>query len=357
MIQKEMNFEPSELLPEYSEDQKMAAERQITDLQRVVDYMIREYSIEELVEKYQVGRDRNKNKIVIPKEHRKFIWDEKKQSLFIESVLLGLPIAHLFVAEIPKTEHRFEIVDGSQRLRTLESFMDNKLILNGLQKLTLLNGFRFKDLPLSRQRRFKVRPIRLIELTHKADYRVKEDLFARMNQSNPFLKDVEQEQPAFSKFLEDCAKNSKFIQLCPMNTAQKAIVIPEMLIHFFAFSEHLYPEKEDTKDLHNKYLNLKMNRFDIAKMEEDFENMLDFVDAHFPYGFKKSENHNSTSRFRFETLAMGVHSALKTKPNLIPAQPIEDWISSKAFETHINNAPNKLYESIEFVKNKLLTKK
>jgi uncharacterized protein with ParB-like and HNH nuclease domain len=183
MIQKEMSFEQSELLPQYSEDQKMAAERQINDLQRVVDYMIKEYSIEELVEKYQVGRDRNKNKMVIPKAHRKFVWDEQKQSLFIESVLLGLPIAHLFVAELPKTENRFEIVDGSQRLRTFEAFIDNKLILNGLQKLTLLNGFRFKDLPLSRQRRFKARSIRLIELTHKADYKVREELFVRINQS------------------------------------------------------------------------------------------------------------------------------------------------------------------------------
>lgn len=179
-----MSFEPSNLLPTYpySEDQKMAAEKQIADSQRIVDYMIREYSIGEFIEKYQMGREKNRNKFFIPTEHRKFVWDEKKQALFIESILLGLPIPYIFAAAIPKTEDRFELIDGSQRLQTLEAFVDNKLILNNLQKINLLNGFRFKDLPLSRQRRFKARSMRVIELTHKADYNTREDIFNRINQ-------------------------------------------------------------------------------------------------------------------------------------------------------------------------------
>lgn len=354
-----MSFEQSELLPQYSEDQKMAAERQINDLQRVVDYMIKEYSIEELVEKYQIGRDRNKNKMVIPKAHRKFVWDEQKQSLFIESVLLGLPIAHLFVAELPKTENRFEIVDGSQRLRTFEAFIDNKLILNGLQKLTLLNGFRFKDLPLFRQRSFKARTVWLIELTHHANDAVRNDIFTRINQTVPFVTDYKSN---FARFLEYCTRNSKFTQLCFLNVQQKAKgEDQEMVLRFFEYADNWEPFTPIVKDFNAEYIKEKNKGFNAALMEDDFENMLDFVEKHFPYGFRNSENHHSTSKTRFETISVGVHLALKEKQDLIPTQPIKSWLESKIFIEYVTNDVasdcDKIRARIEFVKNKLLAKK
>jgi hypothetical protein len=101
---------------------------------------------------------------------------------FIESVLLGLPMTYMFVAPDATKPERLELVDGVQRLKTLEAFLNNELILNHLKKLTLLNGFRFQDLPLSRQRGFKKRIIRCVELSDKADFETKKDIFGRINQ-------------------------------------------------------------------------------------------------------------------------------------------------------------------------------
>jgi hypothetical protein len=349
--------EVSELFPQYSDDQKMAAEKQINDLQRIVDYMIREYSIEELVEQYQTGRDQQKNKLFIPKARRKWVWNEKQQSLFIESVLLGLPMAHFFVVENPKEHHRLEMIDGAQRLRTLESFIDNKLVLNDLHKLTLLNGFRFKDLPLSRQRRFKARVVWLIELTDKADRAVRDDIFIRVNQtiSVPVLAAAGVENH-FDSFLEHCAQNSKLIQLCPVHSAESPQIYRTMVLHFWGWIENQdpYPFLE--------YAKQPNKGFDKTQMEEDFENMLDFVDAHFPYGFRKSERHQITPMLRFEVLAVGVYLALKEKANLIPAKPIKSWIESLNFlecMSHIMANPNHstIMEGILFVKTKLLVEK
>jgi Protein of unknown function DUF262 len=135
--------EQLQLFPKFSIDQQMGAEQQIIEKQKVVDYQIREYTIELLVRKYQEGRKEKKNDIFIPDYQRKFVWDEKKQSFFIESLLLGMPIPYMFSADSAENDGRSEIVDGSQRLRTLEAFLDNKLVLIGLEKLALLNGFRF----------------------------------------------------------------------------------------------------------------------------------------------------------------------------------------------------------------------
>jgi uncharacterized protein with ParB-like and HNH nuclease domain len=150
--------------------------------QKAVDYLLTEYSIEEFLFKYQHGLHNETNELFIPAYHRGFIWDKKKQIAFIESVLLGLPMTYIVVAPSALHSERFELVDGVQRLKTFEAFLNNELILNHLKKLTLLNGFRFQDLPLSRQRGFKKRILRCVELSDKTDFETRMDLFGRMNQ-------------------------------------------------------------------------------------------------------------------------------------------------------------------------------
>ncbi|MBK8499018.1 MAG: DUF262 domain-containing protein [Flavobacteriales bacterium] len=56
-----------------------------------------------------------------------------RQAKFVESILLGLPIPYIFAADTG--DGRLEIVDGSQRLRTLVGFMDDKLTLGHLEVL------------------------------------------------------------------------------------------------------------------------------------------------------------------------------------------------------------------------------
>jgi hypothetical protein len=163
----------------YSEEEQIAAEKQILNFQKITNYRMKEYSIEELVRLYQIGRNTDQQKLWVPKDHRPFSWDEKQQAAFIESMLIGLPIPYIFVAG--SKGGRFALIDGLQRLNTLEAFLDNQLILNHLKKLTLLNGFKFQDLPLSRQRRFQTRIVRFIELNDKADYELRQELFNRLN--------------------------------------------------------------------------------------------------------------------------------------------------------------------------------
>ena len=87
-----------------------AAEEQIYDLRRVVRYDIRELTIEIIVDKYVDGINYDSemssadassfySKLWIPDYQRDFTWDVTRQSRFIESILLGLPIPLIFVAE------------------------------------------------------------------------------------------------------------------------------------------------------------------------------------------------------------------------------------------------------------------
>ncbi|MEZ2232429.1 DUF262 domain-containing protein [Microcoleus sp.] len=159
------------------------AEEQIDEIKQKIDYHTTEYTIEFIVDKYLEKDDDDFSEIYIPEYQRELIWDIDRQSRFIESIILGLPIAAIIVAGIKETG-RLEIVDGSQRVRTVVAFMTNQLQLSNLKTLNSLNGSYFKDLAPSRQRKFKNTSLRMIVLSDKADEKVRNDIFYRINTSN-----------------------------------------------------------------------------------------------------------------------------------------------------------------------------
>ncbi len=148
------------------------AEKQIYEQQKNVAYDTREFTIEILVNKYCEGEEKDLNEIYIPEYQREFVWDNERKSKFMESILLGLPIPFIYVSEIKETG-RLEIVDGSQRIRTLASFLKNGFAVKKLEILTELNGFKFKDLSIPRQRKLKNTAVRTIVLSDKTSEEVR----------------------------------------------------------------------------------------------------------------------------------------------------------------------------------------
>lgn len=351
-----------ELFPRITGEEQEAAEQQIIKEQKIIDYDVHEYPVEVIVQKYLAGIEDNTNEIFVPTYQRKFVWDTKKQSKFIESVMLGLPIPYIFTAD---QEGRMEVVDGSQRVRTLEAFLSNKLRLEGLKTLDKLNDFTYEDLPLSRQRKLRKRTIRLIELTDKATWEVRKEMFERINTTPVKLSDMEIRkgifEGAFQDFVKECSENVKFRMLCPISdTRANREERPEMVLRFFAYAERYQSFVHVVRDFLNEYMEETQRSFDTEvanKLREDFEDMLDFVWKYFPYGFKKSHNASTTPRVRFEAISVGVHLALQVNPQLIP-KDVESWLESEEFKEHTRsdaaNNRNKVIARFEYVRDKLL---
>lgn len=226
---------------EITNEKREIAEAQIRDRRKPVDYNTLEYPIEILVQKYLDGIDEDENEIFIPDYQREMRWDEDRQSKFIESVLLGLPIPYIFVADISENEDlaRLEIIDGTQRIRTLARFIKNELKLNNLEKLESLNGFTFRDLPLSRQRRFQRTTMRMIQLTEEADEEVRRDLFERINTGSVDLNEMEKRRGAkpgkFLDLVEELSKLELFRDLCSFTETEIKKRDPqEFVLRFFA---------------------------------------------------------------------------------------------------------------------------
>jgi len=157
----------------FQQERIIKAEEQIARKRQNINYDTIEFDIETIVKYLE------ENKIYFPDYHRNLIWDITYQSRFIESIFLGLPISPLFVAQI-RESGRLEIIDGSQRVKTLAEFMTNKLQLINLTTLDSLNGFKFDDFSRSLQRKFKHNSIKIIILSD-TDEMIKNDMFNRIN--------------------------------------------------------------------------------------------------------------------------------------------------------------------------------
>jgi len=85
-----------------------------------------------------------------PEYQRRLVWDDQKRSLFIESLLLNVPIPPVFLYEWDLS--RYEVMDGQQRLNSIVDFYANRFALRGLEKWSELNGSRYGELPETLQR-------------------------------------------------------------------------------------------------------------------------------------------------------------------------------------------------------------
>jgi hypothetical protein len=70
-------------------------------------------------------RRMKRKEIYAPPFQRGFVWNIKEASRFIESLLLGLPVPGIFLAR-ETDSNKFLIIDGQQRLKTLQFFFDGK---------------------------------------------------------------------------------------------------------------------------------------------------------------------------------------------------------------------------------------
>jgi hypothetical protein len=80
-----------------------------------------------------------------PEYQRRLVWDRKKKSLLIESLLMNVPVPPVFLYEYEL--NRYEVMDGQQRLNTIIEFYDNRLTLSGLTTWTSLNGKIYNECP------------------------------------------------------------------------------------------------------------------------------------------------------------------------------------------------------------------
>ncbi|MBK6726512.1 MAG: DUF262 domain-containing protein [Xanthomonadales bacterium] len=345
-----------------SEEEITQAEAQIVELSKRIEFYLTEYSVELLAAKMSKGE------FVVPPYQREYTWEHERKSRFIESLVLGLPIPFLFFWEM--LNGKLEIVDGSQRLRSIEEFVLGDLRLGELQSLTAMSGFKFSDLPESRQRKINNRSIRGIVLNEHADEQARFDMFERINTGSKIANMAEVRRGAlagpFMDLIIELSVLPKFVTLAPVSKKDlDEREHEELVARFFAYSDGLDGYKDRPSEFIFNYVkNMNAEVADdpalAARYRERFQESIDFIDRAFPYGFRRNARGKATPRARFEAIAVGSRLALDERPNLAneSVADVTLWLTSDDF-TEVTgsdgaNAIARLRERTGFVRNRLL---
>ncbi|MCR9577314.1 DUF262 domain-containing protein [Vibrio alginolyticus] len=76
----------------------------------------------------------NRGDIKLPGFQRGFVWSLTEQSRFIESLILGLPVPNIFLAQ-DRDSRTLNIIDGQQRLKTLQRYLAGKFSISNSKKI------------------------------------------------------------------------------------------------------------------------------------------------------------------------------------------------------------------------------
>lgn len=170
-----------------------------------------------------IGQLARGNIVLNPSFQRRDAWDLKKKSKFIESLILGLPIPQIVLAEIAQKRGKFIVLDGKQRLLSLMQYwgmgtgVKNGFSLTGMEVLSNLQRVTFTL--LSNKPEFENeynsllnQPIRTVVIKNWINVDFLHMVFLRLNTGSVKLSPQELRQALFpgpfSQWIDEAAAES-----------------------------------------------------------------------------------------------------------------------------------------------------
>lgn len=185
-----------------------------------------------------------------PDFQRRDRWDIEKQSRFIESIIMNVPIPPVFLGE--DQYGKYVVLDGRQRLTAIRDFLSNIFKLTGLRVWEDLNGQNYNDLQKKKlaaaiTRRF----VPAVVILKESSSQVKYDVFDRLNTGGVIAEPMEIRnavfQGGFNKLIRKLAELAEFRRLWDIpsepgelekNRVYRDMTDIELVLRFFALFQY-----------------------------------------------------------------------------------------------------------------------
>lgn len=294
---------------------------------------------------------------VHPEFQRIFRWTDKQKSRFIESILLGIPIPPIFVAE--DSDLNWDVIDGVQRLSTIFEFLgvlmdeNNKAVeptvLVETKILKELNGkvwnndyhkhkFSFCESKYLKNA-FLNATLKIIKVDEESDPKVKYDTFDRLNTGGSRLTDQEIRNCLaimlnrnFYVWLRQLSYNPDFINCMPLTEKWKKEQDDlEYVLRFFVYRNIDLAKVSSTDDI-GDIITERMRDFctenilDLKKEKEIFDKTFQILSEAlgedvFKKYHKDGKFKGAVNLSNFEIIAIGVANNIESILKL--EEPIE----------------------------------
>ncbi|HAQ41995.1 MAG TPA: DUF262 domain-containing protein [Clostridiales bacterium] len=307
--------------------------------------------------------------IISPDFQRLFRWSEGQKTRFIESLLLGIPIPPIFVAE--DNNGKWELVDGLQRLSTVLSFFgllrnienikDNKnnwALCEG-ELIKSLELYTCAELPLKFQLNIKRSSCRveIIKWNSKIDMRY--ELFNRLNTGGSPLTDQEIRNcifrgisTDFNEFLKRIADNEDFKCLIgPTEKQLSELYLQELVLRFMS----LFNNWENVNHILSKHMTeymrtvIRENSFDYS-LESVFLRIINLLKPLGKEIFRFEGTVFSTSLFDAITIGIGLNLDYYEQNIEVLKAKITELKTNPEFKRYTGSASNNKSRVINRIK-------
>ena len=216
-------------------------------------------------------------------QRRSNIWDDRRKSSLIESLLLRIPIPSLYVSEDKNGD--YTVVDGLQRLCAIAHFVDvaalnrsvqatlNPLRLTGLP--SLFSDYKdrtFSELPRPLQRRISETELTLHIIRASTPDAVKFNIFSRINQGGLPLTAQEIRNALYSgkwaKHVREMAESNEFLEATEHRVKIERMEDVELALRFVAHYT-FKPDRPDEQNL-DDFLNDTVKERSLTWSDEDW---------------------------------------------------------------------------------------
>lgn len=215
--------------------------------------------------------------ITDPDYQRKYVYDDKRASCLIESILIGIPIPVIYLAE--EEDGVYSVIDSQQRITSFVRFLKNEFPLTGLKRLKSLNGLYFRQLEKSLQRRLSLKPLSTVCIERDSQ-NLKYEIFSRLNLGAVKLRDQEVRnciyRGKFNDMLKEIANTNTYLPIL-FHDENTRYSYEERILRFFALRP--MELKGTFKLMMNSFMETHINDDDevLKKYKSQYNSLIELI--------------------------------------------------------------------------------
>ena len=209
-----------------------------------------------------------------PGFQRRVAWDDTRKSRLLESIVVGMPVPNIVLAENQDHRGRFIVIDGKQRLVAISEFLNGDYKLKGLDIRQDLNDKLFSELPTEDREYLENSTLRSTLIRNWRDQKFLYAIFFRLNSGSLPLSPQELRKALIGENLlhaiEKYLLNSQSFKNIFGEILDKRMRDSELVLRFIAFDRGLDGYAGDFKeflDSTTKYFESDWKSREVEAME------------------------------------------------------------------------------------------
>lgn len=245
-----------------------------------------------------------------PGFQRRVAWDDIRKSRLVESIIVGMPVPNIVLAENKDHRGRFLVIDGKQRLVAVNEFLKGSYKLRGLDIRNDLNECTYEKLPIDDKESLENSTLRSTVIKNWSDEDFLYAIFFRLNSGSLPLSPQELRKALIGGNLLDAIETyltqSTAFQSIFGTQLDKRMRDSELVLRFIAYDRGL------------------------EKYRGDFKEFLDEMTKHF-------ETNWASRKIELELTLNRLDLSLTTTYTLFGKNAFKKWLGDK-YERVINRA-------------------